>query len=79
MYHEGTIGLNEAINSTILAHYFVRTGEPGLGIDGGRIRGLLVTIGGRTMIEYKDAWILLPDKANKELMAIYTIILENYN
>lgn len=81
MWHEGTIGLDGPNNTTVLAHYILKSYDAGseYGINGGRISKLQIMINGHTVANYDRGWDIKPDESNKEAMQAYSIILDKYN
>lgn len=81
MFHEGTIGIPRKDETSIIVRYQVvtyrRKGK--YGINGGKIKKMVLSIGGKLEADYDMGWALWPDEDNEPLQIAYCIILQEYN
>ena len=79
-WHEGTIGIPQKDGSSKIAHYWVKAYEEGsdYGINDGKISKLLITIDGKTVVNYDRGWDIEPADENTQLALELLLHSENW-
>ena len=80
LWHEGTIGIPQKDGSSKIAHYWVKAYEEGsdYGINDGKISKLLITIDGKTVVNYDRGWDIEPADENTQLALELLLHSENW-
>lgn len=75
-WRQGTISVPVENDKAEIYHYRVKVDkEPSeLGINGGKVSELIVTLKSQPVIAYYRGWIVEPDPENQKVMAVYSIL-----